>query len=78
MYRHWKTDVYTDKMFSKVKSLRHNNCAQVFVTRFHWRKIYPLKRTSDAHLALDQLHRVVGVFITIIPDNAMELTEGQF
>jgi hypothetical protein len=40
-------------------------------------KVYPLKRKSDAHLALDQLHRDVGVFKTIIEDNAMELTDGQ-
>jgi hypothetical protein len=31
MFRHLKTDVYTDTMFSKVKSLRQNACAQVFV-----------------------------------------------
>jgi hypothetical protein len=48
------------------------------VTRFHWTKVYPLKKKSEAHLSLDQLHRDIGVFKTIIPDNAMELADGQF
>jgi hypothetical protein len=78
MFRHLRTEVYTDTMFSKIISLRQNTFAQVYVTRFYWTKVYPLKKKSEAYLSLDQLHRDIGVFKTIIPDNAMELTDGQF
>jgi hypothetical protein len=78
MFRHLRTDIYTSTMFSKVKSLRQNNCAQVYVTRFHRMMVYPLKKKSEAHLSLDQLYRHIRVFKTIIPDNAMELTDGKF
>jgi hypothetical protein len=64
-------------MFSKIKSLLQNTCAQVYVTTFHWTKVYPLKKKLEAHFSLDQLHRDIGVFKTIILDNAMELTDGQ-
>jgi hypothetical protein len=33
---------------------------------------------AEAHLTLDQLCQDLGVFHTIIPDNALELTEGEF
>jgi hypothetical protein len=33
---------------------------------------------AEAHLTLDRLHRDVGVFHTIIPNNAKELTKGEF
>ncbi len=77
-FRHLRSSVYTDTMFTSVKSLRQNKCAQVYVTSFHWTKIYPMKAKSEAHLTLDRLFRDVGVFHTIIPDNANELTEGEF
>jgi hypothetical protein len=78
MYRHIHTSVYTDAMFNKMKSLKQNTCAQIHVTSFHWTQIYPMRTKADAHLTLDQLHQDVGVFHTIIPDNALELTEGEF
>jgi hypothetical protein len=37
-----------------------------------------MQTKADAHLTLDRLHQDVGVFHTIIPDNALELTEGEF
>jgi hypothetical protein len=77
-YRHLRTSVYTDTMFTTVKSLRQNTCAQVYVTSFHWNRIFPMKKKSDAHLTLDTLFRDVGVFHTIIPHNALELASGEF
>jgi hypothetical protein len=65
-------------MFTTVKSLRQNIWAQVYVTSFHWTKVYPLRKKADAHFSLDQLYREVGVFHTIIPDNAPELLGGEF
>jgi hypothetical protein len=78
LYRHIRSAIYTDTMFSKVKSLRQMTCAQIYVTSFHFTKAYPMKSKSDAHVTLDSLHHDVGVFHTIIPDNAKELTEGEF
>jgi hypothetical protein len=65
-------------MFSKVKTLLQNTCVQVNVTTIHWIKVYPLRKKSEAYLSLDQLHRDIGVFQTIVPDNAMELTAELF
>jgi hypothetical protein len=78
MFCHIRTDFYTNTMFSKVKSLRQNICAQVYVTQFRWMKVYPLKKKLEAYLSLDQLQREIGVFRTITPAYAMELTDGQF
>jgi hypothetical protein len=78
IFRHLRTDIYKDTMFSKVKSLRQNTCAQVYVTSFQWTTVYPLRKKSEAHLSLDKLHRDIGVFKAIIPDNAMELSDGEF
>ena len=77
-FRHLRSSVYTDTMFTSVKSLRQNTCAQVYITSFHWTKVYPMKAKGDAHMTLDRVFRDVGVFHTIIPDNAKELTEGDF
>jgi hypothetical protein len=78
IFRHIRATVYTDTLFNKVKSTRQNTCAQIFVTTFHWSKVYPLRSKGDAHQALDLLHRDVGVFKTIVPDNAPELISGEF
>lgn len=78
-YRHLRATVYTDTLITTVKSLYNQyTCAQIYITSFHWMKVYPMKEKSDAHLTLDALHRDVGVFHTIIPDNAKELVQGEF
>lgn len=78
MYRHLRSSVYTDTMFANVKSLQGNRCAQIFTTWFQWVVAYPIPSKSDAHSTLDRLHREYGIFHTIIPDNAKELTAGDF
>jgi hypothetical protein len=78
MYRHIRATIYTDTMFSNVKSLKQHTCAQAYVTNFHFTKVYPMRSKSEAHQTLDELHHDVGVFHTIVPDNAKELTEGEF
>jgi hypothetical protein len=78
LYRHLKATVYTDTLFTSIKSMRQNTCAQIYVTDFQWVKVYPLRRKADAHLSLDQLHRDFGVFHTIVSDNAPELKHGEF
>jgi hypothetical protein len=78
MYKYIKAEVYTDTMFIKTKSLRQNTCAQVYVTRFHWTQVYPMRSKGDAHQTLDRLHQDWGVYHTIVPDNAPELSAGEF
>lgn len=78
MYKHLKSSVYTDTLQAKEKSLDQNLYAQIYVTDFHWTKVYPMRSKSEAHLTLDQLHKDYGIFHTIIPDNAKELTQGEF
>jgi hypothetical protein len=65
-------------MFASVKSLQGNKCAQIFTIWFQWFVAYPLPSEADAHHSLDHLHREFGIFHTIIPDNAKELTAGDF
>jgi Reverse transcriptase (RNA-dependent DNA polymerase) len=78
MYKHIWTSVYTETMFSRIKSLQQNTCAQVYVTTFHWTRVYPMRLKSEARLTLDRLHEDVGIFHTVIPDNAPELIHGEF
>jgi hypothetical protein len=78
LYRHLRAVVYSDTIFSTVVSLRQNTCAQIYSTEFHWIKSYPMKRKSEAHLTLSILLHDVGVFPTIVTDNAPELIKGEF
>ena len=65
-------------MFAKCKSLRGNTCCQIYTTPFHFVFARPMRSKKDAHLTLDELFQKVGIPNTIIPDNAKELTEGEF
>jgi hypothetical protein len=71
-------EFYTDTLFGKIVSLRGNKCAQIFATAFAFIAAYPMKTKADAHFALDEVFRTVGVPTRMIPDNAKELTEGEF
>jgi hypothetical protein len=65
LYRHLRAVVYSDTMFFGAVSLRQNTCAQVYLTEFHWVKVYPMRRKADAHLTLSTLFHDVGVFSTL-------------
>jgi hypothetical protein len=78
LYNHIRSSTYTDTLFSKVKYLRQNTCAPIYVSSFHFTRVYPMRSKANAHYTLDSLHHDVGVFHTIIPDNAKELIEGEF
>ena len=71
-------NVYTDTMFSKVKSLRGNTCMQIFCTDFHYIRAFPMKSKKEAHYTLEDFFRLVGIPAALIPDNAKELTLGNF
>ena len=78
MFEPLRTTMYTDTLFSKIKSLQQNTCAQVFCTPLDWTRVFPLVSKADAHKALDLLHRRHGVPAKLICDNANELTKGDF
>jgi hypothetical protein len=77
-YHHLNAKIYTDTMFSGVKSLHGYTCAQVYVTDFGWMKVHLMVSKADAHLTLDLLHHEYGAFHTIRPDDAKELTQKDF
>ena len=71
-------DVFTDTFLALCKSLRGNTCSQIFATAFYFACVFPLKKKGDAHEGLDEFFTQVGVPRKLIPDNAKELTQGQF
>ncbi|KAL7569693.1 hypothetical protein ACA910_018562 [Epithemia clementina (nom. ined.)] len=70
--------MYTDTHFAQSKSLRQNTRAQVYCTEFDWVKIYPMRSRKEVAQTFRELATTIGVPHTIIPDNAMELTAGDF
>lgn len=70
---HLQTNLYTDTMFSKLKSLQGNMCAQVFVNDTDWTCAYPMKSKAKAHEVLDLLLHCKGVPAAVILDGAKEL-----
>ena len=73
-----KGTFYTDTMFSKVKSTRGFNAAQVFTDGRGYDQIYPLVSKKRASEALMSFIHDVGIPQTIVSDNASEETQGKF
>jgi hypothetical protein len=69
---------YTDTLHGKMVSLRGNKCAQVYATSFGFVAAHPMKAKSKTHLTLDEIFRTVGIPSSMIPNNAKELTKGEF
>jgi hypothetical protein len=66
---------YTDTMFSKVKSLNGNKCAQV-CTNGRFTKVYPMESKSSVCIAdlLQDFTEDVGIPDTLVCDLATEQT----
>lgn len=77
-YPRLNTEMYCDVLIGTCVSLLGNKYAAVYCTPFHWICVDPIEKKSDAHYTLDTLFRRVGVPHTLIPDNAGELTAGEF
>ncbi|GAX26404.1 hypothetical protein FisN_UnNu099, partial [Fistulifera solaris] len=77
-YPRLNTEMYCDILVGTCVSLLGNKYAAVYCTPFHWICVDPIEKKSDAHYTLDNLFRRVGVPHTLIPDNAGELTAGEF
>jgi hypothetical protein len=72
-YRRLDTTFYSDTMFSKVKSLKGNICAQVFVAE-NFVRVHPMTTKADAGRALQVLAEDVGVPNNMVVDGAKEQT----
>ena len=78
-YRRVAHDVYSDTLFSSVRSWRRGNrCAQVFGTRFGWCRAYPMKKKGDAHEALSTFFQQTGVPPVMIVDGSQEQIGKKF
>ena len=63
----------SDTCFSKVKSLRGNTCAQLFINRRNYIGLYPMSSVSEAPDALNMFIHDVGVPNELHTDGAKEL-----
>ena len=77
-YPRLRTEFYTDTYFGPCTSLEGNKCCQIYASKFQWCRAFPMRSKGDAHLTQDKLFRTVGIPTAIIPDYALELTQGQF
>ena len=68
---------YTDTLFFGKKSLRGNTCAQIYVNKAGYTKVYPLISKSKAHESLSAFIHEVGVPGSLHTDDAKELCEGK-
>ena len=68
---------YTDTLFFGAKTLRGNNCAQIYVNRAGYTKIYPLVTKSQAHESLSSFIHEVGIPSSLHSDDAKEIVEGR-
>ena len=93
MARRFRTDTYqrryrrlggpfarfcTDTLFSKVKSVMGNTCAQIYSNRIGFVKLYPMNTKSDSHHSFSNFIHEVGIPHSIHSDGAKEETFGPF
>ena len=73
-------EMFTDTLKANVLSwLQQYRHAQVYVTKFGWTRVFPMKKKkSDAHEGLTLLVQRDGVPPVLIMDGAKEQTMGEF
>jgi hypothetical protein len=67
-----KTRIYSDTKFSSIPGIGGDRCAQVFVTDFKWSHFHPMKKKSEAGIALRNLVEDVGIPAELVTDYANE------
>jgi hypothetical protein len=77
-YNCLNTDVYTDTMFSTVKSSRGNTCGQIYTNDLEWTRFFPMSSKAQTHETLDLLFKRDGVPRALISDGAYKLAKGDF
>ena len=68
-YNRINTTIYTDTLFSKIKSLKGNKCAQLFANE-DYVKVIPMITESQAGRALQEFVEDVGVPTYIVADGS--------
>ena len=68
----------SDTFFSKCKSLRGNNCFQLFTNRASFTKAYPMETKGDAGFALNRFIDEVDVPTEIHTDGSKEQSHGRW
>lgn len=68
----------TDTLFSKVKSVMGNTCAQVYSNRVGFVKLYPMSTKADSHHSFSNFIHEVGIPHSIHSDGAKEEVLGPF
>ena len=77
-YNTLRTKLYTDTFFLTTPSVHGNTMAQLFVNDTHFTYATLMKAKSQAHLALKEFSKDIGVPTSLHCDNAPELTQGNF
>ena len=77
-YPRLNVTMYADILIGRCRSLRNNMYATVFATDFQWSMVDPIQTKGECHLSLDVLHATKGIPSIMVPDNAKELTQGDF
>jgi len=77
-YRRIRTDIFTDTMFSSVKSKRGNKCAQVYSHPTGWIRAFPMRLEREAHESLSVLFKRDGVPNNMVMDGAKTQIHGEF
>jgi hypothetical protein len=64
--------LYSDTLFSHIRSVRGFSCAQIFTDGHGFVRVYPMKSKSEAHHALMRFIHYVGVPKDLLTDQAPE------
>ncbi len=65
-------------MFATTKSLRGNECAQIFTNGAGYDLFFPMKKEAEVAEALNEVIRSVGVLRELVSDGAQAETKGRF
>ena len=69
---------YTDTLFSKVKGITGETCAELYTNGVGFTKLYPLITESKAHALLTIFIHEVGIPHELHSDNAKALIQGDY
>ena len=75
-YRWLNTNMFTDDLFSSVKSKWGSTCDQIDCNNLMWKRIHPIQSKSESHHTLSTLFTQYGVPNVVVMGNAMEKWQG--
>ena len=71
-YNRLDNNLYTDTLFSSVKSTLQNKCAQLYCSNLDWTRFYPMTARTCMHEIVAHLFRNEGIPKHLILDGAKE------